>query len=379
MDASILLVGDDEFLAALSELTRDLEDCTIEAVSTPTEAIPLIQAQQPDLLLMQANQIGSLSLCSQIKAQSRLSWIYCILLEGFSLSASSPKPLKEAEHFEFEIMVLDAGADAYLWGSSAPPEPCPELTDLVIGGDRPSQASVSSVSNSGISDSQGRSILHRRLAAQIKVGLRRVQNHRELMRTNDLLSTIALSDPLTELNNRRAFEWELPRQIKNARSRETPISLLVIDVDFFKTINDNHGHLVGDRALHLIASRLRHNLRFCDTPFRYGGEEFVIILNDTDCHEALLVAQRLCRLIGDQPFAVSDMLDLQITISAGTATLNSDDDERGVDLFNRADQNLLKAKNQGRNRVVACIDPAAPCCRDCLAMQERDVARSSNS
>jgi two-component system cell cycle response regulator len=176
------------------------------------------------------------------------------------------------------------------------------------------------------------------------------------MRTNDILSAIALSDPLTELNNRRALDWELPRQIQNCRARSESLSVLMLDVDFFKTINDTYGHQVGDHTLQLLSSRLRHNLRFRDTLFRYGGEEFVIILSGTDQQEATLVAQRLCRLISDQPFIINDTLNLKITMSAGTATLEQTDDIRGVSILKRADQNLLRAKSSGRNRVVTCLD-----------------------
>ncbi|MDX2216410.1 MAG: diguanylate cyclase [Oculatellaceae cyanobacterium bins.114] len=327
MDASILLVGCELFLATILEPIRDITASTIEVASNPAEAVPLIQAQQPDLLILQANQPDSFALCHQIKEQSRLSWIYCIVLEDCKFEVDPTLQMQRS--LESEIKALDAGADAYL------------LTQF------PQFASQ-------LSQLETQKPFIRLLQAHVQVGLRRVHNHRELMRANDVLSAIALSDPLTELNNRRAFEWELPRQINNARSRDLPISLMMLDVDFFKTINDTYGHLVGDRALQLIATRLRHNLRFYDTPFRYGGEEFVIILSETDCTEANLVARRLCRLIAEQPFVIDETLDLRITVSAGTASLLPDDDVRGTSMLRRADHNLLTAKSQGRNRVVSC-------------------------
>jgi two-component system cell cycle response regulator len=325
MDASILVVGDESFLKNALQALDGLTALTVEIARNPGEAAPLIQAQQPDLLIVQAQQPGSLELCHQVKAQSRLAWIYCLLVDDGSVSQPQ---LHVAEHpLEREIAALEAGADAYLHFNLNDTETRAECT---------------------ISPVQVR-FLH----AQIQAGLRQVHNHRELMRANDLLSAIALSDPLTELNNRRAFEWELPRQIHNARSRNVPISLLMLDVDFFKSINDTYGHIVGDRALQLISARLRYNLRFYDTPFRYGGEEFVIILSDTNAQEADLIAHRLCHLIADQPFAIDNSLDLNITISAGAASLLPEDDARGMSLLQRADQNLLKAKSLGRNRVVS--------------------------
>jgi two-component system cell cycle response regulator len=289
--------------------------------------MPLIQAQQPDLIILQASQIDSLELCHQLKQQTRLAWIYCILLDDQPLPEG---PLTWNWEAELTTTALAQGADAYIW--------IPNAREM----DAPSEA--------------GLVLQEQLLEAQIQAGLRSVQNYRELMRTNDLLSAIALSDPLTELNNRRALEWELPRQIQNARSRALPLSLLMLDVDFFKTINDTYGHLVGDQALKLLSARIRYNLRFYDTPFRYGGEEFVIILSNTDRQEAPIIANRLCQLISEEPFAISEDLDLHITISAGAASLKADDDPKGVSLLGRADQNLLQAKFAGRNRVVSSVE-----------------------
>ncbi|MBF2027247.1 MAG: diguanylate cyclase [Oscillatoriales cyanobacterium C42_A2020_001] len=326
MDASILLVGGDDFLSTLLDRIHNLVNCTTEVAYSPSEAVPLIQAQQPDLIILQGNQPGGLELCCELKDQAKLAWIYCILLD---IPSQKLEEVWQEYDWEVEsrIEALEGGADAYLWL----PRHDPHGKEL------------------------GKEVLakqDRLLRSQIFAGLRTVKNHRELMRTNDILSAIALSDPLTELNNRRALDWELPRQLQNARNRSETLSLVMLDVDYFKRINDTYGHPVGDRALQLVSSRLRHNLRFRDTLFRYGGEEFVIILSNTDQNEALLVSRRLCRLISEQAFSIEEGLELNITISAGTATLESSDDPKGMSLLRRADQNLLRAKSSGRNRVV---------------------------
>lgn len=318
MDASLLLIGDEKFKGLLLGLAREMTALSVESAADPFEAMPLILAQQPDLLLIQSSQSQSLELCRQVKAQGRLAWIYCIIVN------EQVQPIDAIELAELELAALDGGADAYLY---LPLSPVKLQQDLLP---------------------------YRLLQAQIRAGLRQVQTHRELMRTNDVLSAIALSDPLTDLSNRRAFEWELPRQIQNARDRSIPISLIMLDVDFFKSINDTYGHLIGDQVLKFLAARLRHNLRIYDTPFRYGGEEFVIILSNTDSQESMMIASRLCQLISEQPFAIDEKLDLTVTISAGTATLDADDDAKGLSLLQRADQCLLAAKAQGRNRVVGC-------------------------
>jgi len=109
---------------------------------------------------------------------------------------------------------------------------------------------------------------------------------------------------------------------------------------------------VGDRALEILATRLQHNLRLYDTPYRYGGEEFVIILSDTHSIEGEAIANRICQRIREQPFVINSDLALNVTISAGTATLQLDDDAEGFRLLERADQRLLRAKATGRDRVI---------------------------
>jgi len=331
MEVSILLVGVEGFVSAIRQRIRRHVSCTIEAAASPSEAMPLIQAQQPDILMIQGDMPGSLELCYEIKGQTRLAWIFCILID----SPAQPLPdstFDRTWEMEARADALESGADAYLSlpQNDSNGEPLDEVT----------------------LDQQ-----ERWLRAQIGAGFRSVKVYREMMRTNDILSAIALSDPLTELNNRRALDWELPRQVQNARARTEPLSVLMLDVDFFKHINDTYGHGVGDRALQLVSSRLRHNLRFRDTLFRYGGEEFVIILSSTDQHEADLVGRRLCRLIAEQPFTIDESLDLTITISAGAASLRNSDDPRGTSLLKRADHNLLKAKSSGRNQVVSGLEP----------------------
>ena len=328
MDASILVVGDNDFVATFVERSGNSAVWTLTVVPTPAEALSLIQAQHPDIVIVQASQTGSLDLCNQVKAQTKLSWIFCIVLDDQLHPERERDTADRLWALDVESRALERGADAYLW----------------ITRDRTAASKVLRYSQ------------ERLLRAQIQAGIRAVKTYRELMSTNDLLSAIALADPLTELSNRRALEWELPRKIQNARTRSIPLSLLMLDIDHFKAINDTHGHLIGDRALQLVASRMRHNLRVQDTPFRYGGEEFVLILSNTDCREAAAIARRLRRIISDQPFAVDDDLVLTITVSMGVTGLEPSDDANGISLLHRADLNLLRAKAEGRNTVVSCAD-----------------------
>ncbi|HEY9612686.1 GGDEF domain-containing protein [Allocoleopsis sp.] len=316
MDASILVVGNDQFLTTIVNQIGKMMSGRVEASSALNEVIPLIRSQQPAILILQAAQLGCLELCHQIKQQSHLGWIYCILIDNQpDLTADG---MSFNQHCELTACAeaLEKGADAYLRITSAV-----EYEEI------------------------------RLLKAQIEAGLRGVRFYREVMQTNDVLSTMALADPLTELSNRRAMEWELPRQIHNARVESTPLSLVMLDVDYFKSVNDTYGHQVGDRVLQLLAARLRHNLRFQDTLFRYGGEEFVIVLSYTTFQDALIVTRRLRCLISDQPFNIDGSLALGITVSMGLASLISTDDAKGESLIRRADHNLLRAKSSGRNQV----------------------------
>lgn len=327
MNTSILIVGSVEFYATLLDRLHDLATSSFEVIHSADEVISSIQAKKPDVVILPANQAKSLEVCRLLKQSSHLAWIYCILVSEQPINAL--EEILPGWNWELGLRAaaLNAGADACCW--LPPPQ-----------------------TNCRFGEAEWK-LQNLLLSSQIQTGVRQVQIYRNLMQSNDYLSTIALADPLTELNNRRALDWELPRQIENARARSTPLSLLILDVDYFKSVNDTHGHLVGDRVLQLLSARLRYNLRFQDNPFRYGGEEIVIILSNTKLQEATLVAQRLNSLIADQPFMIDKNLALRITVSIGVATLKSDDDEQGISLLDRADRNLLKAKGDGRNRVIS--------------------------
>jgi two-component system, cell cycle response regulator len=324
MDASVLVVGSELFLTTFVNQIGHMISGTVEASSNLDEVIPLLQTKQPAILILQATHVGSWELCHQIKEQTKLGWIYCILVnDQFEMTdeETSPDPRRELIAY---AEALENGADAYL--------------RMPLGGAKEPALAVEE---------------YRLLRAQIQAGFRGVKFYREIMITNDVLSTMALADPLTELSNRRAMEWELPRQIQNARVQSTPLSLIMLDVDYFKTVNDSYGHQIGDRVLQLLTARLQHNLRLQDTLFRYGGEEFVILLSQTSAREAQIVARRLRCLISDKPFNIDGTLALEITISLGVASLNPSDDLKGESLLRRADHNLLHAKSSGRNQVFS--------------------------
>ncbi len=164
------------------------------------------------------------------------------------------------------------------------------------------------------------------------------------------VQTLALTDPLTGLPNRRYFNELASQEIKRAKRFDEPLSFIIFDVDHFKKVNDTHGHAVGDRVLMTIAAHCRKVLREIDHVGRYGGEEFVIALPRSDIETARVVAERLRHCVADTPVRV-DEIEFQITISVGVASLQSKQDDLKT-LLERADAAMYQAKQAGRNRVA---------------------------
>jgi len=164
---------------------------------------------------------------------------------------------------------------------------------------------------------------------------------------------MAITDGLTGLYNRRYMESHLATLVEQAAGRGKPLSLLVLDIDYFKSINDSFGHDAGDDVLREFAMRVRKSIRGIDLACRYGGEEFVVVMPETDMAVGALVAERIRRRIASEPFAIEQGAKaIDVTLSIGLASLNAASDT-GATILKRADQALYRAKRDGRNRVVA--------------------------
>ncbi|MBU2710347.1 GGDEF domain-containing protein [Zooshikella harenae] len=159
----------------------------------------------------------------------------------------------------------------------------------------------------------------------------------------------ALYDPLTGAGNRIALDNALHRELQVCKREKQPLSLLVLDLDHFKQINDNYGHSAGDYVLKQTVACLHNSLRNVDMVFRYGGEEFIVLLSKTSKKAATVVAERLRKSIEDMQCQFNNAA-IPLTVSLGTSTLQAKDTIQ--DLFNRADQALYRAKASGRNVVV---------------------------
>lgn len=176
---------------------------------------------------------------------------------------------------------------------------------------------------------------------------------------NEGLIRFAFTDFLTGLKTRGYFEQQLEGEIKRAERKKTKFSLLMIDIDFFKPLNDRYGHHVGDQVLRDVSSILMKDMREVDTVARYGGEEFVIILPETTAPGALYVAQRLRKAVETAKFfAGSPRAVERLTISIGIAVFDMDAQFKR-DIIEAADAALYAAKAQGRNQVMLYADLAA--------------------
>jgi two-component system cell cycle response regulator len=187
--------------------------------------------------------------------------------------------------------------------------------------------------------------------ARVRTQIRK-KRYTERLRDNVQMSIeMAITDPLTGLYNRRYMESHIGTLVEQAATRGKPLTVLMLDIDYFKAINDTHGHDAGDDVLREFALRIRKSIRGIDLACRYGGEEFVVVMPETDMTVATVVAERLRRRIAGEPFPIQQGAGaVNVTISIGLAALGNDDNAARV--IKRADQALYRAKRDGRNRVV---------------------------
>jgi diguanylate cyclase (GGDEF)-like protein len=162
----------------------------------------------------------------------------------------------------------------------------------------------------------------------------------------------AHTDPLTQVNNRVAMEDCIRRESELARRQKTPLSLMLIDIDHFKSFNDRYGHSFGDQVLKSVARTVRESVRASDMIFRYGGEEFVIVLSNTEIAGAALLAERIRRAIENMGLSIESQC-VRVTASLGVTTLNPGASAR--DLLVNADRAMYQAKHDGRNRVITAL------------------------
>jgi diguanylate cyclase len=192
--------------------------------------------------------------------------------------------------------------------------------------------------------------LERRLMLS-KAGISSLQQSLEAIRAE------SLTDPLTGLANRKYFDHSIEMAVQNALASGDPLSLVMFDIDHFKSFNDTYGHLTGDQVLRLVATSLKQTIKGQDITARYGGDEFAVVLPNTALRQALTVADHIRRAVMSKELkkkSTGEMLG-RVTVSIGVSMLTPGDDTDS--LIERADVCLYAAKRAGRNRVVCEADP----------------------
>ena len=204
----------------------------------------------------------------------------------------------------------------------------------------------------GVNDYLLRPVDEQELTARLRTQMRRKRYNEELRSSVAQTIELAITDGLTGLHNRRYLDSHLQTLFERAATRGRPLSVMITDIDRFKSVNDTRGHAAGDEVLREFARRIRKNVRGIDLACRYGGEEFVVVMPETEQAVAETVAERIRRAIETTPFEAPGGLPMAVTVSIGVAALLPGADTVQT-MMARADKALYEAKSGGRNRVVA--------------------------
>lgn len=298
----ILVAEDDPVVSCLLADLLAQWGYTVDAVADGREARQLLlgpDAPQLAILDWMLPGVDGPDICSAVRAREQQAYVYILMLTAKTAKAEL-------------IAALEAGADDYL----VKPFDAYELKARLMAGRR-------------ILDLQDR-----------------------LQNLVLALEHQALHDPLTGLWNRGAVLQDLDHQLARTRRENVPVSILLVDLDHFKAINDTYGHAAGDVVLREAARRMQASLRPYDGIGRYGGEEFLIVLPGCNADTTLVLGDRLRDAVGHSPMPISDAR-VRVTLSGGIATLGPDSAADRDTMLQRADAALYRAKDAGRNRIIA--------------------------
>jgi two-component system chemotaxis response regulator CheY len=222
---------------------------------------------------------------------------------------------------------------------------------LVLLTSRDTPQDIAEAFEAGADDFIGKPFHVAELRARLQAGMRILDLQETLIRLKKEQEDLALTDPLTRLLNRRAGQQRLAIDDDRMRREQRPMGVVMVDIDHFKAVNDDHGHSVGDRLLRITAECLEACVRGGDYVARWGGEEFLVALPGADIIQCAEVAERCRNLLASQRFPVLDGQVLQVTASFGAASTEGADRCDAESLIEQADRALYWAKQGGRNRV----------------------------
>jgi two-component system cell cycle response regulator len=297
----IAIVDDDPAIRRLVRLFLTRSGYDLVEFATGEEARRQLHTTPWDLAILDRRlpDMDGAVLCHQLKSDPDLRNRYIIMLTG------------EADQ-EDKVEGLDLGADDYITKPFQSPE----------------------------------------LLARIRAGKRIVDLQKELLETNKRLELLSITDGLTKLYNHRYFQDELLRAFEESQRYQRPLSLAIIDIDFFKKVNDTYGHSVGDEVLRAVAKIFKESIRSTDLGARYGGEEFAVMMPETELDDALTFAEKIRMLIEKTPFETTAGT-IHATVSIGVASVPHTRIHSAKEVVVAADKALYRAKKNGRNQVQA--------------------------
>ncbi|MFA6279683.1 MAG: PleD family two-component system response regulator [Bdellovibrionales bacterium] len=298
----ILLLDDSAYNADILEKHLTTGGHTVTRVPNVEDVAPTLSQQSFDLIMISLNLTNGdgLYLCAQLRAHESTRTLPILLVAG-------------EEDIDQVARGLDLGANDYLL----------------------------------------RPLEKEELFTRLRTQLRQKRHYERLHKNYEASLTLALVDPLTGAYNRRYLDMHLPTLFSRSQATRHALSILSFDIDHFKAVNDTKGHKAGDIALKEVVNRVLVSLRPFDLVVRMGGEEFAVIMPETDYKTALTVGNRLREAVAQTPIILDETGDsLMISASFGVASFNHENDQTPVSILDRADAALYRAKETGRNKVV---------------------------
>jgi two-component system cell cycle response regulator len=287
--------------------------------------------------------------------------------EGYSVvhSTSTDDASARAMDGDFDMILADdrvAGDDVLRFCSQLRSNEATRHCPVLIMLDDGDTERLAKALDLGVNDYLVRPVNRDELTARTRTQIRRKQVEDNLRRQYEKSLTAAVTDSLTGLYNRRYLETHFGEVSRDLAAAGKPVSIMVLDVDHFKKVNDEHGHAAGDQVLRGLAKCVQGGIRGFDTAIRLGGEEFVVLMPNVDARAAFAAANRIRTMVEEDPFVINEAGgELAVTVSIGVAT-GTAGSAHLEELLERADQALYRAKNAGRNRVMSADieDPVAP-------------------
>ena len=295
----IAIVDDDPAIRRLVRLFLKRSGYQIVEFATGQEGRAALLTIEWDLALLDRRlpDMDGVDLCQELKSNPAFKSRYVIMLTG-------------EDEQEDKVQGLDLGADDYITKPFQYPE----------------------------------------LLARIRAAKRIVDLQKELRETNKRLELLSITDGLTKLYNHRHFQDELARAFEESARYERPLSLAIIDLDFFKKVNDTYGHAVGDEVLKAVAQMFQESIRSTDLAARYGGEEFGVMMPETDMDDAIAFAEKIRSLL-EATSIDTQAGSISVTVSIGVSTIPHPKIHSAKELIVSADKALYRAKKGGRNQV----------------------------